>query len=136
MPVVVLAISIYQDRWKHTTVEVTTPSWQRIRDAILSLDQFHRPFITLQLTTSPERNYLTILGGNGVYTLASVNHHFSLKTYRDSSLGKQEVSVWTSDQGLRRKEHDICYDLDTVIRVAEYWTMHGQLDPSVNWADE
>jgi hypothetical protein len=59
----------------------------------------------------------------GRHPLTSVSKHSREK----------RVDIWLSDQGSFTAEFFVCYELETILRVAKYFSVHGRLDPSVEW---
>ena len=131
----VLDISVYGlDGRKGATIHVPHPSWKRIVQAIRELDQYCRPCVFLRLhEDNPEKGWLSVLGGNGVYSITGTLNGLDHLTYFDRTMRDDDVPVWTSDQGFYPPEKNVCYDLRLVLRVARHWAEHGAFDPSVQW---
>ena len=110
------------------------PRWQQIEDAVRSLNHFCLPFFFIGLQDRCEgEDCFSVLGGPNGYAITAEVPEVGWVQYCDPSHTGGEVPVWTSDQRFYPLERHVTYDLKLVIQITNYYALHGQLDPSVQW---
>jgi hypothetical protein len=129
-----------QSRYNASSQDLAYPSWDQVETSIRRLDQFKWPFVWLLLGEGAdwgameEEGYLNIMGGNGIYSVDGATPSDGRKRLSVPQHSREKrVDVWLSDQGFSTPEVFVCYELQTVLRVAKYLCAHGRLDPSVEW---
>ena len=110
------------------------PQWGQIEYAVRSLNHYCLPFFFIGLRDRCEgEDCFSVLGGPNGYAITAEVKDLGWVQYCDPSHTGGEVRVWTSDQGFFPLERYVTYDVELVVRVARYYAVHGQLDPSVDW---
>ncbi len=134
MEVKLLSITHYKETgWGWHNEEIECPTWAQIEEGIRRLNKFRRPFIKIALgDDAPEAGYLSVVGGDGVYSLSAELGN-SFPSYYDASKSDAEIAVWTSDQGYYPEEKYVCYDLELVLKIAHHYAQFGELSPAVVW---
>ena len=135
-----LHVTQYAGRYNASSQDAAFPSWDQVETSIRRLDQFQWPFVWLLLGEGAdwgameEEGYLNIMGGNGIYSVDGATPSDGRKRLSVAKHSREKrVDVWLSDQGSSTAELFVCYELETVLRVAKYFCAHGRLDPSVEW---
>ena len=135
-----LHVTQYAGRYNASSQDFAYPSWDQVETSIRRLDQFKWPFVWLLLGEGAdwgameEEGYLNIMGGNGIYSVDGATPSDGRKRLSVSKHSREKrVDIWLSDQGSFTVELFVCYELETVLRVAKYFSAHGRLDPSVEW---
>jgi len=135
-----LHVTQYAGRYSASSQDLAYPSWDQVETSIRRLDQFQWPFVWLLLGEGAdwgameEEGYLNIMGGNGIYSVDGATPFDGRKRLSAPRHSREKrVDVWLSDQGFSTAEVFVCYELETVLRVAKYFCGHGRLDPSVEW---
>jgi hypothetical protein len=130
----------YAGRYKTSSRDVAHPTWDEVETAIRRLDQFTWPFVWLLLGEGKdwgameEEGFLSIIGGNGKYSVEGATPSEGGKRLCLSKQSREKlVDVWLSDQGFSTEEMFVCYELETVLRVARYFGVRRQFDPTVEW---
>ena len=76
---------------------------------------------------------LTIMGGERAYWIGlSAGPYVHLRLF-DDSRGREEVAVWTSDQGFADQACHVTDDVDLVLRVAKHFAETGEPLPETSW---
>lgn len=95
---------------------VANPTWEQVEQSIRRQDGFTRPLTRLRVGPDQEEPALDILGGNGRFVLWELGGGWQY--YDPNVVDDKEIPVWTSDQGYRASEKNICFDVERVIRIA------------------
>lgn len=135
-----LHVTQYASRYNASSQDLAYPSWDQVETSIRRLDQFKWPFVWLLLGEGAdwgameEEGYLNIMGGNGIYSVDGATPSDGRKRLSVPKHNREKhVDVWLSDQGFSTPEVFVCYEFQTVLRVAKYFCAQGRLDPSVEW---
>jgi Immunity protein Imm1 len=131
----VLEVTQYNaDGRGYTTHSTPEPTWSQIETAIRALDHHTLPFIFIGLGEQCRgEDCLSVLGGPNGYAISAADSAGGWIQYCDPRHTRDEVSIWTSDQGYYPEERFVTYALDVVLRVARYYAERGELDPSIQW---
>jgi len=73
-----------------------------------------------------------ITGGLGAYFI-EIDWDGRYIDYIDLEKGRDEVELWTSDQGFSSEERFVNRDIDQVIAIARDYAMDGVPSLRVNW---
>ena len=116
------------------TRNIPDPAWDVIQAAVLQLDRHRFPFVNLCGTyDESDDDYLTIMGGTGLFWLAlTAGAHDQTRLF-DADCGNHEVELWTSDQGFGSPECYTTNDINIIFTAARYFCEHGSCDPSLAW---
>ena len=116
--------------------KVRHPSWDEIVASVRSLDKFRHPWVWLFIGDEDEDatvDCLTIMGGERAYWIGlSAGPHVQLRLF-DGAKGREEVAVWTSDQGFADQACHVTDDVDLVLRVAKHFAETGEPLPEASW---
>jgi Lon protease-like protein len=135
-----LHVTRYTGRYDWSSQDLANPSWDQVETSIRCLDQFKRPFVWLLLGEGDDwgamekEGYLNIIGGNGIYSVDGATPSDGRRRLSVPKHSREKhIDVWLSDQGFSTEEVFVCYELETILRVAKHFCVHGRLDPSVEW---
>ena len=112
---------------------IAIPSWQEVRDVILSLNAGRRSDMSIE---SADGSLMTIGGGAGRFIVGTQNGPDSqavvAATLMDSARGGDEEEVIIGG-GATFMPALYIVDEDKVLRAAERFYQDGSLDPSLEW---
>ena len=134
-----LHVARYAGRYEASSQDLANPSWDQVETSIRRLDQFKLPFVWLLLGEADDwgamekEGYLNIIGGNGIYSVDGPTPFDGRRRLSVPKHRRESVDVWLSDQGFSTEEVFVCYELETILRIAKHFSLRGRLDPSVEW---
>ena len=122
------------DRSPYTTRNIPDPNWSDVEAAIRALDKHRFPFVNLCGTYEwSDDDYLTIMGGVGVYWLALTAGSHDQRRLLNVNRGNHEVELWTTDQGFADYEFHTTDNIEDVFVAAKHFCETGDCAPSLTW---
>jgi len=124
------------------------PAWPDIEAAIRRLDGRHYRHLLLfpsadereQDPNPGEHEFLSVIGGNGVYLLSvsfkdGREHllHFPHLPAKDVIVLPDASGAGYVDEAFTEAACRVCRDVEVVVRAVRHYAEHGRLDPSLTW---
>jgi hypothetical protein len=140
MPIRRLSFVTYSETGRDWRLEkVADPTWDRIVASVHRLDRFRHPWVWLFIGDGDDDatvDCLTIMGGGGAYWVGlSAGKYIQLRLF-DPGKGRQEIALWTSDQGFADHACHVTEDVELVLRIAKHFGETGEPLPDVSWESQ
>jgi hypothetical protein len=133
-----LCITEYDDSgWNPNERYVANPEWSDVSAAIVNLNRFQRPYISLflrnvSLVEEDSQPDVSVIGGRGAYAL-SVLKDGVFYFYVDENHGDQLIRIWESDQGLEVRRREVCFDTELAMSIVQHLFERGTWPAGTNW---
>ena len=123
----------YTDGRSHTTETVLEPTWERLELELSSMHRFEKPILwLLQDPSVPDANVLTVCGGEGAYFVQIATADSDWLTVLRPDGTRDEVTLWTSDQGFTT-EAQFVWALGDALEIVRWYFRRGAPHPSFDW---
>ncbi|WP_233842907.1 hypothetical protein [Dyella sp. 2HG41-7] len=111
-------------------MEITSPDWEHVSDAIRKMDDNEYPVLEMSWaeveTCGDDEESFHIVGGSKVgFALSNFCGDWR---FEDPDGGEEEVRLWQSDQGYFCKRKNIIADIDVVLKLARIYFETGSYD--------
>jgi hypothetical protein len=128
---------VYDERGRTWHEEqIAAPAWDQIVAAVERLHPFRYPWVWLFIGDTADDamvDCLTIMGGEGGYWIGLSAGPYEQLRLLDPAKGRDEIKVWTSDQGFADHACHITADRDLVLRIAKHFADTGAPLPEPIW---
>ena len=124
-----LTIVHYPPQQPWSSVEVSSPTWEAVAEAIRRMDDDEYPIVQLSWkdidSCFHDEESFNIIGGASGFALFEMIPGWS---FEDPAGGDEDVRLWQSDQGYFCKRKNLIFDIDEVLNLAQVYFKTGSYE--------